>query len=554
MAVKAKAEITISRITDIQSTTRYYLLQSSLSAAPSKPTANPPGGNWVTTEPAFQNGSTNTLYFVDQTIYTNSTVSYSAVSKSSSYEAAKEAYIKATEAAKTATNYVKTDTNGMVIGNVTNSTLGKNVLINTESLSIRDGSDILASYGEDITLYKDGVETFTIKESELIKNAITDGRFKEIETVSANSKGIWVKFESPPAVTPSGSILVYDPYTNIYLTKDLIYVIKFYVGSAAAYEPSIKYAIIKAPFTGRVAEFEWFYDSPSNIRLLEDTEEDVLYSICPCYYADYNAVTNLEINGGLWIKNNADNNGLVYGIPPLAIGDPNGARLELDNNEIMAKSDGETPTLLYLNMEGGDVIFNNNCDRSVMIRNGAIYMRNRGMDGAIGIPDEWYGVVDGVNDSGNTTFGYGGYSKNTGGTNIYGSDINLISNNYISISPDGTNANSPLYYGPGMTVNISIETAGFITDSGTSVRFAVPMARQLIGVKSVSASSLNGFYVRQNGKYLYGGSSSSYVKPSSYSVPSYNNHVFIRAKFSNNTNAVNNAPCGVYWNGKLTFN
>ena len=91
----AKTEITISRIVDIQSVTRYYLLQSSTVAAPSKPTANPPGGNWKTTEPSYTSGSTNTLYFVDCTVMTNGTFSYSAVSKSSSYEAAKEAWNKA---------------------------------------------------------------------------------------------------------------------------------------------------------------------------------------------------------------------------------------------------------------------------------------------------------------------------------------------------------------------------------------------------------------------------------------------------------------------------
>lgn len=98
MAVKAKAEITLSRIVDISSITRYYLLQSSTSSTPSKPTANPPGGNWVTTEPSYTSGSTNTLYFVDLTILTNGSFSYSAVSKSSSYEAAKAAYNKAVNA------------------------------------------------------------------------------------------------------------------------------------------------------------------------------------------------------------------------------------------------------------------------------------------------------------------------------------------------------------------------------------------------------------------------------------------------------------------------
>lgn len=95
MAIRAKADITISRIIDIQSVTRYYLLQSSTSASPSKPSANPPASPWVKTEPSYTSASTNTLYFVDCTEFTNDTFKYSEVSKSSSYEAAKVAYNKA---------------------------------------------------------------------------------------------------------------------------------------------------------------------------------------------------------------------------------------------------------------------------------------------------------------------------------------------------------------------------------------------------------------------------------------------------------------------------
>lgn len=95
MAIRAKAGLTITRIIDIQSVTRYYLLQSSTSASPSKPTTNPPANPWVNTEPSYTSGSSNTLYFVDCTVFTNNTFRYSEVSKSSSYEAAKAAYNKA---------------------------------------------------------------------------------------------------------------------------------------------------------------------------------------------------------------------------------------------------------------------------------------------------------------------------------------------------------------------------------------------------------------------------------------------------------------------------
>ena len=95
MAIKASAAITLSSIRDLQSCTRYYLLQSSTLSPPAKPTAKPPGGNWVTAEPSYTAGSTNSLYFCDLNAFSDGDYAYSDVSLSSSYEAAKEAYNKA---------------------------------------------------------------------------------------------------------------------------------------------------------------------------------------------------------------------------------------------------------------------------------------------------------------------------------------------------------------------------------------------------------------------------------------------------------------------------
>ena len=115
MAVKARATITISWINDIKSVTKYYLLQSSTANAPSKPTTNPPGGKWSKVEPAFQNGSTNTLYSVELTVFSDNSFDYSDVSKSTSYEAAKEAWNKANNAQNTA-NSANTKITNLNIG------------------------------------------------------------------------------------------------------------------------------------------------------------------------------------------------------------------------------------------------------------------------------------------------------------------------------------------------------------------------------------------------------------------------------------------------------
>lgn len=99
---KARDQFTIYNIKDIDHTSRYYLLQSSTLAEPDKPGTNPPGSSWTLVEPSYSSGSTDSLYLVDLTVYSNGEFEYSEVSLSSSYEAAKAAYNKAVKAQDTA--------------------------------------------------------------------------------------------------------------------------------------------------------------------------------------------------------------------------------------------------------------------------------------------------------------------------------------------------------------------------------------------------------------------------------------------------------------------
>ena len=115
--VKARAQITIQFIVDVKATYRYYLLQSStITSPPSKPTtfspSSPPSG-WDDTEPSYTSESTNSLYFVDCTVFCDDTFQYSEVSKSSSYEAAKEAYNKAKSAIDIADGITMSVSNGI---------------------------------------------------------------------------------------------------------------------------------------------------------------------------------------------------------------------------------------------------------------------------------------------------------------------------------------------------------------------------------------------------------------------------------------------------------
>lgn len=93
--VVALASITLSAVVDVDACYRYYLLQSSTLTKPAVPTSVPPGEAWDDTEPTYSSGSTQSLYVVDLTVFSDGSFSYSPVSLSTAYEAAKEAYNKA---------------------------------------------------------------------------------------------------------------------------------------------------------------------------------------------------------------------------------------------------------------------------------------------------------------------------------------------------------------------------------------------------------------------------------------------------------------------------
>ena len=99
--ILTRDSISVFHVIDIVSTTRYYKLQASSASPPVKPETATPSG-WTTTEPTYTEGSTDSLYTVEKTVFSDGTFEYSDVSLSSSYEAAKTAYNKSVQAKNTA--------------------------------------------------------------------------------------------------------------------------------------------------------------------------------------------------------------------------------------------------------------------------------------------------------------------------------------------------------------------------------------------------------------------------------------------------------------------
>lgn len=123
MAVKGTCSVTIFTNKEIQAVWRYYLLRGSTLSVPAidDKSVRPPttgGTEWTAYEPTFSEGATNSLYFTDCMVFTDGSISYSEVSKSTSYEVAKAAYYKA-QNAQTAANNAQTGVdslNGTVFG------------------------------------------------------------------------------------------------------------------------------------------------------------------------------------------------------------------------------------------------------------------------------------------------------------------------------------------------------------------------------------------------------------------------------------------------------
>ena len=325
------------------------------------------------------------------------------------------------QAAKTATNYMNFANNGLTIGNLTNDTLGRNVLIDSDSVDIRNGSEVLASYGENIILKHGGKDVFTIKDSTFLPEIISAGRFIESssEVVTKDSSGnvvsVTLNYSSSPKsfssnVTYVWHILVVD-----------------------------RYVIFKFSSTySKITKISWASDTPAFLNYTyTDSNGNSYISSIACAYHNNDISINSFFKGSVWIDNDSDISGLVKSIPPLGIGARGGEHLEIDANEITAKTNDTTPSQLYLNMEGGAVSINNNTF-GIKIDEGTIYCRssyNRTYSEILKC-DSDYGVFSEVPA---LLIGRGSYSKNTdktGPTHIYGKEIRIQSRSNISLIAD----------------------------------------------------------------------------------------------------------------------
>lgn len=503
---KASAQITLHYVIDIKASYRYYLLQGSTLAKPSKPTAYPPSSAWDDTEPTYVEGSTNSLYVVDCTVFCNGTFIYSEVSLSTSYEAAKLAYNKAqnaenvannaeqsaTDAAKTATNYLKFSNGGLVVGNHTSGTLGRNVLIDSDSVDIRMGSTVLSTFGDNFISIGKKAENSTIELCGGAGKIIAEGddRYDWNDSVKMESKNL--SFESERL-------------------------------------------------------FQFVHNASSDGATVGEVKISADASYEGIYYDDDGDGVSTKVDDGM---------NTTIGLHVETDDDVSGGRRDTgisivsktSRQNIKPDYDG-VYTQLYARdwVKGDDNFFQvypdkATLDKSLYFEENAVAIFGKKTDGTT------VNTFIPSNDYGNTIIGYDNYNLSDGNTHIYGMDVVLYSRraNSSSLRP---------YYRTGDSLTFNIRTAGYITSSKTLVFFTVPISRPLLGITTVTASSVNGFILRQNALYTHGSTADIFVTPTSYTVSLIGTQqcVTIQAKFTDVTNAVNNSPIGIQWSGKLTF-
>lgn len=141
-------------------------------------------------------------------------------------------------------------------------------------------------------------------------------------------------------------------------------------------------------------------------------------------------------------------------------------------------------------------------------------------------------------------YGYGAYSKGTVETILYGG-------NALTFALKSPSTSWKPYITKGTSITIKWTGAGYITSAGKEINFTISFGVPIVGVSAVSITSSTGLIVRQNGNYLYGGSASATVKPSSYIGIIGTYEVQVKANMTNTINVINNSPCGI--DASLTF-
>lgn len=411
---------------------------------------------------------------------------------------ANTARTEAANAAKTATNYLNFSNNGLVVGNLTASTLGNNILIDTSSINIRNGTNVLAYFTADEISIGSASERSTITLCDI-------GTIQALSTASLYDT-LWIHAEC------------------IDLTADK----SLYVNSASDGGNGILSIITQSGWSSTAMQSGYS----------DTSTDDIIHASVQTYSG---------ATGGAYVALSAYKNGVTSS---LDISTSSVILTSAESVSIAAQA-----TYGEVNISGRAVNIGGtlNVTGNAEIKNSILRIADGdsyGIDFYSTASSSYVKAIH-MDASGNIGIGLDLYNITKKSLYLYGNDLN------IKIAQAGNVQYRP-YYRAGDSITLtgasSFKGAGYLTSSKTQVTFLVPLVKPIIGSPTVTVSTLSGFVLRQGNAYTHGSSDSVYAKPDSYSTAILPNvGVVIAATFSTTTNATNNDSIGILWSGKIVF-
>jgi uncharacterized protein YjbI with pentapeptide repeats len=421
------------------------------------------------------------------------------------------------DASKTATNYIEGTDKGLIVGNMTSETLGRNVLIDNDSVDIRNGDKVLASYG-DTTIYIG-------KHSENAVIDLCDG--------SATMR---------LGVDSFSDQSIYQINSDYGLNFNSTYQIH---GSTSYFE-DLSWG--GSYFQCRSHNPLWLQASREDSSLVPEAIGGVFKAVA---YSRIN--TDASSQYGTWYELKLGEDEAYLGActdkgPILNSPDEWDTRIRLTGGTMHL-----TAPFIILNAPDGISI-----ESPITLDNEQIIY---GVDASYNVVP----VFQPQNEYGNTVVGYGNYTKysniindsNKGNTNIYGQNVQLFSKEDVKLFVNGSDEGFRPYYRKGDSITLLWYGAGYISSNKYAVYVSIPLGKPVIGSPNVSVQDNNGICVRQGGHYCYGSTSEEqYTKTSSYqdvALAAGGTQVRMRINMPNTTNAINNEACGIAASIKITF-
>ena len=446
------------------------------------------------------------------------------------------------EASKTATNYLEFSDNGLIIGDHTAGTLVKNVLINSDSVDIRNGDTVLARYADkEIHLGMNSADSiiYLCGDTGYISATDNDGFYDTLQIVTPG----YLSLRSDDTI--GLSISNSHGYSSLYTicnANDTSLAMSVYNISGNTFIEALPTQIrLQSVASGGVADL-----------FIDPIKREVRVD---------NGTFYVKNGSGVFDKGIAAT-GIISATGEIISTNPNGFRIARGNYGSFIRNDGNATYFMLTN--SGDQYGNWNGLRPLIINNstGNVTINNSALDATGDItPGRDLLVKNGysifcknasgsqvnalhMNSSNVMIFGYGAYTM--GYVARYAGAAVEIG------TPQG---NFRPYFRPGDSFTIRWYGAGTVTGSGKSLIFTIPLSKPAIGCSGVTVTTNSGFICRQNNAYCYGSGASTWTKDvASYSAAiDSNGQVRINASMNNNTNVTNNSAIGIDASVTITF-